>query len=265
MQPGHRGIDSCKGVLEISTKARIPDVDAHKPVVINATRPQHPNMFATQRNHQISSKVLITDQRSPMIRRHRITALTQHRTRLLIGAITHTSGGARTRHPHQITQTTLPQLLSEQRLSHHRSSAIETAYKRDVQPRATHTPYRFPSSAARSSESSKSKFAKVRNSARKKIRVTYRQAHATRSEVRREVSDLRWDRPTEQSRRAHLRAGYRLPPLPHRMKRQSSRTGSRASSTAGWLGSNPQAHPAIPAPPGSPQRPSTRSVRHRSR
>ena len=143
-----------------------------KPVVINATRLQHPNMFATQRNHQISSKVLITDQRSPMIRRHRITTFTQHRARVLIGAITHTSGGARTGHPHHITQTTLPQLLSEQRRSHHRSSAIETAYKRNVQPRATHNPYRFPSSAARSSESSKSKFANVRNSVRKN-RVTY--------------------------------------------------------------------------------------------
>jgi hypothetical protein len=108
MQPGHRGLDSCKSVLEISTKQRIPDVDIRKPVLSNATRLQHPSMFATQRNHQISSKVLITDQRSPMIRRHRITTLTQHRARLLIGAITHTSGGARTGHPHHITQTTLP-------------------------------------------------------------------------------------------------------------------------------------------------------------
>jgi hypothetical protein len=138
MQPGHRGLDSCKGVLEINTKARIPDVDVPKPVVINATLLQHPNMFATQRNHQISSKVLSTDQRSPMIRRHRITTLTQHRARLLIGAITHTGEGARTGHPHHITQTSLPQLLSEQRRSHHRSSAIKTAYKRDVQPRTTH-------------------------------------------------------------------------------------------------------------------------------
>ena len=118
-------------------------------------------MFATQRNHQISSKVLSTDQRSPMIRRHRITTLTQHRARLLIGAIAHASDGARTGHPHHITQTALPQLLSEQRRSHHRSSAIETAYKRDVQPRATHNPYRFPSSAAGPSESAESKFATV--------------------------------------------------------------------------------------------------------
>ena len=177
MQPGHRGLDSCKGVLEISTKDRIANVDARKPVGINATRPQHPNMFATQRNHQISSKVIITDQRSPMIRRHRITTLTQHRARVLIGAITHTSGGARTGHPHHITQTTLPQLLSEQRRCHHRSRAIETADKRNLQPRATHNPYRFPSSAARSSESSKSKFENVHNSVRK-IRVTYKvQAH----------------------------------------------------------------------------------------
>jgi hypothetical protein len=87
--------------------------------------------------------VLIADQRSPMIGRHRIATLTQHRACLLVGAITHSSGGARTGHPHHITQTTLPQLLSEQRRSHHRSSAIETAYKRDVQPRATHNPYRF--------------------------------------------------------------------------------------------------------------------------
>jgi hypothetical protein len=36
----------------------------------------------------------------------------------------------------------------------------------------------------------------------------------------------------QRNRRAHLRAGYRLPPLPHRMKRQCSRTGSRASNTA---------------------------------
>ena len=111
-------------------------------------------MFATQRNHQISSKVLSADQRSPMIRRRRITTLRQHRARLLIGAITNTSEGARTGHPHHITQATLSQLLSEQRRTHHRSSTIETAYKRDVQPRATHNPYRFPSSAASSSESS---------------------------------------------------------------------------------------------------------------
>jgi hypothetical protein len=168
MQPGHRGLDSGEGDLEISTEDRIPDVDAPKPVVINATYPQHPNVFATQRNYQISSKVLITDQCSAMIRRHRITMLTQHRARLLISAITGTSGSAGTGHPHQVTQTTLPQLVSEHRGSHHRSCAIETAYKRDVQPRATHNPYRFPRSAARSSESSRSKFANVRNSARKK-------------------------------------------------------------------------------------------------
>src|SRR5580693_6606991 len=113
MQPWHRGLDSCEGDLEISAKARIPDVDAAKPVVINATLVQHPNMFATQRNHQISSKVLSTDQRSPMIRRHRITTLTQHRARLLIGAIAHTSDCARTGHPHHITQTALLQLRSE--------------------------------------------------------------------------------------------------------------------------------------------------------
>ncbi len=89
-------------MLEISTKAWILDVDVPKPVVINATLLQQPNMFATQRNHQISSKVLSTDQRSAMIRRHRITTLTQHRARLLIGAITHTSDGARTGHPHHI-------------------------------------------------------------------------------------------------------------------------------------------------------------------
>src|ERR1700730_11333003 len=157
MQPGHRGLDSGEGHLEISAKDRVPDVDAPKPVVIDATHPQHPNMFATQRNHQVGFKVLIADQRSTMIRRHRITTLTQHRARLLIGAVTRTSGGAGTGHPHQITQTTLPQLVSEHRRSHHRSSTIETAYKRDVQPRATHNPYRFPRSAARSSESSKSK------------------------------------------------------------------------------------------------------------
>jgi hypothetical protein len=138
---------------------------------MNATCPQHPNMFATQRNHQISPKVLITDQRSPMIRRLRITTLTQYRARQLIGAIAHASGGARAGHPHQITQTALPQLLSEQRSSHHRSSAIETAYERDVQPRATHNPYRFPSSAARSSGSSKTKCAKVRNSAPKRFEL----------------------------------------------------------------------------------------------
>jgi hypothetical protein len=159
MQPGHRGLDSCEGDLEISAKARILDVDVPKPVVINAALLQRPDMFATQRNHQISSKVLSTNQRSPMIRRHRITTRTQHRTRLLIGAIAHTGVGARTGHPHHIAQTALPQLLSEQRRSHHRSSAIEAAYKRDVQPRTTHHPYRFPSSAARSSESSESKFA----------------------------------------------------------------------------------------------------------
>jgi hypothetical protein len=140
MQTRHRGLDSCEGLLKIGSKERIPDVDASKPVVINATLLQHPNMFATQRNHQISCKMLGTDQRSPMIRRHRITTLGQHRARVLIGAITHTSEGARTGHPHQITQTTFAQLLSEQRRSHHRSSAIETAYKRDVQPRATHNP-----------------------------------------------------------------------------------------------------------------------------
>src|SRR5580693_9318429 len=190
MQPWHRGLDSCEGDLEISAKARIPDVDAAKPVVINATLVQHPNMFATQRNHQISSKVLSTDQRSPMIRRHRITTLTQHRARLLIGAIAHTSDCARTGHPHHITQTALLQLLSEQRRSHHRSSAIETAYKRDVQPRATHNPYRFPSSAARSSESSKSNLAKVPNSARKKIRVRHRQAHAMRTDCCRDGAVL---------------------------------------------------------------------------
>src|ERR1700735_2253698 len=81
-----------------------------------------------------------------MIRRHRITTLTQHRTRLLIGAVTYRSDSARTGHLHQITQTTLLQLLSEQHRSHHRSSAIEAAYKRDMQSRATHNWYRFPSS-----------------------------------------------------------------------------------------------------------------------
>ena len=119
-------------------------------------------MFATQRNDQISSKVLSADQSSPMIRRRRIAALTQHRARLLIGGIAHGSDGARTGHPHHISQTTLPQLLSEQRRSHHRTGAIETAYERDVQARATHNPYRFPSSAARSSDSSKLGFANAR-------------------------------------------------------------------------------------------------------
>src|ERR1700739_817025 len=197
MQPGHRGLDSCEGVLEIGTKYRIPDVDAPKPVVINATLAQHPNVFATQRNHQISSNQRSTDQPNPMIRRHRITTLTQHQARLLIGAITRTSEGARAGHPHQIAQPTLPHLLSEQRLSHHRPSAIETAYKRDVQARATHNPYRFPSSAARPSESSKSNFANVRNAARKKIRVRHRQAHAMRTDCGRDgaVLQLRADNP----------------------------------------------------------------------
>ena len=119
MQRGHRSLDRYEGVLKISTKYGIPDVNVAKPVAVNATRLQHPKMLAAQRDHQISSKVLITDQRRPMIRRHRITTLTQYRPRLLIGAITHTSGGTRTGHPHQSAQTTLPQLLSEQRRSHH--------------------------------------------------------------------------------------------------------------------------------------------------
>jgi len=103
MQPWHRGLDSCEGILEVSTKERVPHVDAPEPVVINATLLQHPNMFATQCDHQISAKVLSIDQCSPMIRRHRITTLTQHRAGLLICTITSTSDGARTGHPHHIT------------------------------------------------------------------------------------------------------------------------------------------------------------------
>jgi hypothetical protein len=103
MQHGHRSLDCYEGVLEIGTKARILDVHVPEPVVINAALLQHPNMFATQRDHQVSAKVLRTDQRSPVIRRRRITALTQHRARLLIGAIARTSDGARTGYPHQVT------------------------------------------------------------------------------------------------------------------------------------------------------------------
>jgi hypothetical protein len=132
MQPGHCGLDSCEGLLEFSTKARIPDVDVPKPVVVNAALLQYLDMFATQRNHQIGFSVLSTEQGSSMIRRHRVATVTQHRARLLIGAITDRSDSARTGHPHHISQATLPQLLSEQRRSHYRSSAIETAYKRDV-------------------------------------------------------------------------------------------------------------------------------------
>ena len=119
--------------LPTSHRLRVADLfgDGH-PVVVNAALLQYLDMFATQRNHQIGFSVLSTEQGSSMIRRHRVATVTQHRARLLIGAITDRSDSARTGHPHHISQATLPQLLSEQRRSHYRSSAIETAYKRDV-------------------------------------------------------------------------------------------------------------------------------------
>ena len=94
-------------------------------------------MIATQRHHQISSKMIIADLSGVM--RSRVSALAQHPDRA--GVSTGAGmpiAGARAAHPNGAGQSALGKLVGEHLLGHRGAADIARADERDMQWRPRH-------------------------------------------------------------------------------------------------------------------------------